>query len=128
MDLAHRVRTDVGPAHRLYMADNVASQFIAPFPGSHALWRGESLRSKTKRTVPRPDEGITVRDYFAPPGHALLEVPAAMIFPLFCAREGKALVAVLQLRLLAPKHLAAFLALAVLNMIRSLRASPTEEY
>jgi hypothetical protein len=51
-----------------------------------------------------------------------------MIFPFFRGVEGEALVTVLQLRLLVPKHLATFLALAILDVIRSLRAGQPEGY
>jgi hypothetical protein len=106
----------------------MASQFIAPLPGSHAVGRGETFSTKTKGTDPRPDEGIAVSDYFTPPRHAVLDVHAAMIFPHFRSVEGEAFVTVLQLRILVPKHLATFLALAILDVIRSLRAGQPERY
>jgi hypothetical protein len=104
----------------------MASQFIAPLPGSHAVGRGETFSAKAKRTVPWPDESIAVSDYFTPPRHAVLDMHAAMVFPLFRSIEGEALVTVLQLRILVPKHLATFLALAILDVIRSLRAGQPE--
>lgn len=122
------MRTYVFPAHHLHIIDDMASQFIAPLPGSHAVGRGETFSAKAKRTVPWPDESIAVSDYFTPPRHAVLDVHAAMIFPLFRTVEGEALITVLQLRILAPKHLATFLALAILDVIRSLRAGPPEGY
>lgn len=45
-----------------------------------------------------------------------------IIFLLFHSVEGKVLITVLQLRILIPKHLVMFLALVILDMIRSLRA------
>lgn len=59
---------------------------------------------------------------FTPPRHAVLDVHVVIIFPLFYSIESKALITVVQLRILIPKHLATFLASAILDIIRLLRA------
>jgi hypothetical protein len=106
----------------------MACQFVASLPGSHVVGLRETFSAKTKRTVPWPDESIAVSDYFIPSRHAVLDVHVAMIVPLFRSVEGEALITVLQLRILVPKHLPTFLASATLDVIRLLRAGQPEGY
>ena len=126
-DVAHGMGTDIVITHPLDIFIDMSPQLIAPFPRIHASRGRKSIASETKRTIARPNEGMTVRDYFAPPGDIALEMVLAMVFPLCHSEEIKTFVAVLQLSVFTAGGLAALLKPAVLNVIRPIRAFKTNE-